>query len=74
MTDEDGEVAQTLDYYPYGSQRIAPGPSPNSADSSGRRMTSTPNSRTSTPATTKAPVGSSFRRILSSLHSAILEE
>jgi RHS repeat-associated protein len=24
-TDEDGEVAQTLDYYPYGSQRIAAG-------------------------------------------------
>jgi RHS repeat-associated protein len=24
-TDEDGEVAQTLDYYPYGSQRIATG-------------------------------------------------
>ena len=24
-TDEDAEVTQTLDYYPYGSQRIAPG-------------------------------------------------
>ena len=24
-TDEDGEVTQTLDYYPYGSQRIATG-------------------------------------------------
>ena len=24
-TDEDGEVTQTLDYYPYGSQRIASG-------------------------------------------------
>ena len=26
-TDEDGEVTQTLDYYPYGSQRIATGSS-----------------------------------------------
>ena len=25
-TDEDGDVTQTLDYYPYGSQRIASGP------------------------------------------------
>ena len=25
-TDENGEMAQTLDYYPYGSQRIASGP------------------------------------------------
>ena len=25
VTDEDGEVTQTLDYYPYGSQRIASG-------------------------------------------------
>jgi len=25
VTDEDGEISQTLDYYPYGSQRIATG-------------------------------------------------
>ena len=56
-TGEDGEVTQMLDYYPYGHSALLRVRSPNSAASSGRSSTSTPNSPTSTLATTKALVG-----------------
>ena len=58
-TDENGEVTQTLDYYPFGSQRLANGSVPNNAALSVRSMTPTPNSPISTPATTRALVDSS---------------
>ena len=65
-TDEDGEVTQTLDYYPYGSQRIASGSFNEQRGFIGEELMEIPNSRTSTPATTKVRAGNSFRRIRSS--------
>jgi hypothetical protein len=58
-TDEEGEVSQTLDYYPTAHSASLAAPPPNSAASSARSSTEIPSSLTLTPATTKVLAASS---------------